>query len=185
MSRSAIVAGVLTGCILAVACHRPPAVALGVADKPLLERQFCWWAVLRTSRAPVSVAARFRQAYAEMKLGRISSGELGDTTWAHAGPTTVIGQSTYGAYESGVMAYTRGDSTHFRYFISISAPPGGWTHPGDSLQASMGDIDFCADVARHASIGWTQPARPTGEESLSLWYATPWVGVSRDSVAPH
>ena len=51
-------------------------------------------------------------------------------------------------YESGVIAYPLGDSTHFRYFVRINSPAGGWKVAADSIQATGRNIDFCADIAR-------------------------------------
>ena len=183
MSRSVILAScALCSCILASACrHQTPAAEAPAAAPSSHVREYCWWAVLRSRRTPDSVAARFRRAYSELRLARITTGTWGDTVWAHAGPTWVSTNTTNASYESGAVAYSRGDSTHFRYYVTIAAPPGGWIRQSDSVEANRRDIDFCADIARHAAIGWTAPNEPTGEESLSVWNANPWSAARQDS----
>ena len=186
-SCSAILAsGILLGCMLLTGCHRQAQTApTPAAVKSPRLREYCWWAVLRSARSPDSVAVRFQRAYKELMLGKITSGRLGDTAWAHAGPSWISNSTTNASYESGALAYAIGDSTHFRYFVTISAPPGGWIRQSDSVEASRGDIDFCTNIARRASIGWTQPNNPTGEESLALWESHPWVGNHPDSLTQH
>jgi hypothetical protein len=174
---------ILLGCMLITGCHRQtqPAPSLATAKSPRV-REYCWWAVLRSARPPDSVAVRFQRAYQELMLGKVTSGRRGDTAWAHAGPSWISNRATNASYESGALAYPIGDSTHFRYYVTISAPPGGWIRQSDSVEASRGDIDFCTNIARHASIGWTAPNNPTGEESLALWALDPWMENSPDSI---
>jgi hypothetical protein len=175
---------ILLGCMLITGCHQqaPPAPTLAAVESPRL-REYCWWAVLRTKRPPDSVAARFARAYKELSLGKVTNGRWGDTAWAHAGPSWISTRTTNASYESGALAYALGDSTHFRYYVVIAAPPGGWIRQSDSVEASGGDIDFCTNIARHASIGWAAPNNPTGEESLALWGLDPWVQNRPDSIA--
>jgi hypothetical protein len=177
---------ILLGWMLITGCHQqaPPARTLAGAKVPRL-REYCWWAVLRSARPPDSVAARFERAYKELSLGKARSGRWGDTAWAHAGPSWISTRTTNASYESGALAYTLGDSTHFRYYVVIAAPPGGWIRQSDSVEASNGDIEFCTDIARHASIGWTAPSNPTGEESLALWGLDPWVENRPDTSTRH
>jgi hypothetical protein len=175
---------VLTGSLL-VACQHQATPATSAAQ-PLSSRnrEFCWWAPLGTMSSPDSTAGRFRRAYAELKLANVSMGKRGDTAWAHAGPSALPTRTTNALYESGALAYPERDSTKFRYFVAISAPPGGWNHSSDSVSANAGDLDLCADIARRAAIKWNAPKAPTGEESMPLWNASPWNDDSRDST-PH
>jgi hypothetical protein len=177
---------ILLGCMLVTSCHQQARLAptLAAVERPRL-REYCWWAVLRSVRPPDSVAARFERAYKELSLGKVTSGRWGDTAWAHAGPSWISTRTTNASYESGALAYALGDSTHFRYYVVIAAPPGGWIRQSDSVEASKGDIDFCTNIARHASIGWTAPSNPTGEESLPLWESDPWEENRPDSLTRH
>jgi hypothetical protein len=182
MSRSAIVTwSILSSCILVGCRHRAEPMDAPTAMTRPHVREYCWWAVLRSSRSPDSVGARFKRAYEELELSTVSTGRWGDTVWAHAGPSRVSTRMTNASYESGALAYALGDSTHFRYFVAITAPPGGWIRRSDSVEATKGDIDFCTDIARHAAIGWTAPNEPAGEESLPLWSADPWRTSHQDS----
>ena len=76
---------------------------------------------------------------------------------------------TRALYESNLVAYRRGDSTHFRYYVTIARPSQGWASTEDSTGAIDGSLDFCAEIARRAAVGWTAPRSPTGEEALTFW----------------
>jgi hypothetical protein len=178
MRRNTVTVGIaLMGCILSAACrHQAPAIAhvAPVANGSEQAREFCWWAVLRSGRSADSVAGRFRRAFEELELANISAGRWGDTAWAHGGPSSVSTRAANASYESGVLAYPHGDSTHFRYFVLIAAPPGGWKLAADSVEATSHNIEFCADIARRVQVGTVAPRSPTGEETLSVWKARPW-----------
>ena len=175
---------ILVGSLLIIACQhqRPPSPASAEVASTHL-REYCWWAVLRSARAPDSVTARFARAYKELKLVRVTSGKSGDTAWAHAGPSWISTNRTNASYESGALAYSVGDSTHLRYFVTIAAPPGGWIRQSDSVEESRRDIKFCTEIARAASIGWIAPGNPTGEESLAVWDSNPWAAHLQDSAS--
>ena len=171
----------LTASILVACRHQATPPTSAAAPLPSRTREFCWWAVLRAASAPDSIAGRFQRAYSELNLANVATGKWGDTAWAHAGPSSAPMRTTNVLYESGALSYPTGDSTKFRYFVAISAPPGGSTRSSDSVAASAGDLDVCADIARRASIRWSAPKSPTGEESMPLWDASPWNDASRGS----
>jgi hypothetical protein len=173
----------LTGSILLACQHQATPATSAAVPLSSRSREFCWWAVLRAASAPDSIAGRFQRAYSELNLANVATGTWGDTAWAHAGPSSAPMRTTNVLYESGALAYRTGDSTKFRYFVAISAPPGGWIRSSDSVAASAGDLDFCADIARRASIRWSAPKSPTGEESMPLWDASPWNDAPRGG--PH
>jgi len=176
---------VVVSSALTMACrHQGAPISVAEPAVAARSREFCWWAVLRSVRTPDSISARFRHAYSEMGFVSVTSGTVGDTTWAHAGPDTLASRARHVSYESGAIAYPRGAIAHFRYFVAIAPPSGGWTAKEDSVTAAAGDIDFCAEVAHRSAIMWSAPPRPTGEESLPLWNADPW-GASRVSVHQH
>jgi hypothetical protein len=167
---------------LVVACHHQaaPVVASGSAPTST-QRAFCS-PVLRSTPMPDSVVASFRRAYKEMRLANVTTGRWGDTVWAHAGAFESPTFKTTALYESGAIAYFRDDSTHFRFFVITSAPPGGWARATDSVAASGVHFDYCAAAFRLASpIGFYVPQERIGEESLSLWNASPWDGIFPDS----
>jgi hypothetical protein len=167
---------------LVVACrHQASRVAASVSAPTSMPREFCS-PVLRSTRMPDSIVDRFRQAYREMRLANVTTGSWGDTLWVHAGPSEAATSRTSALYESGAVAYPRDDSTLFRFFVMTSAPPGGWARAADSVTASGVHFDYCAAALRLViPIGIYVPKEVTGEESLSLWNASPWSGIPPDS----
>ena len=106
--------------------------------------------------------------------------QRGDTAWAHAQPTSLPGW--YGAtYSVRVVAFRVGDSTHFRHFIGVAPPAGGWPAAHDSVTAdgrqvsvnpSGATIGFCGALGRAAQVHGTAPPNPDGEEKLGIWTRT-------------
>ena len=152
-----------------------------VVHAPLaLEESHCWWAVFRTTLPPDSVATHFVRAFTQLGLRGARWTRHGDTTWAHAEPTMLADR--HGAtYAARVVAYRAGDSTHFRHFVSVVPPAGGWPASYDSItadgrhlsvRAAGGPIDFCGALGRTAEVHGTAPADPDGEEKLELWTRT-------------
>jgi len=174
ISRSAAASLALVGLFGGTSCRRQ----LAVEAAPLaLREQHCWWAVFRTTLPPDSVAVHFVHAFAQLGLRGGRWTQRGDTTWAHAGPTTLT--TWHGAiYAARVVAYRVGDSTHFRHFVSVAPPPGGWPASYDSVTAdgrhiaispSGSPIGFCGALGRAAEVHGTAPADPDGEEKLEIW----------------
>lgn len=179
MTRAHLITGITVAVALgAAACHRSAVPA----PAPLaMQEEYCWWAVFRTALPPDSVAGHFVHAFAQLGLRDGSWSQRGDTTWAHAGPTRLDAQ--HGAiYAARVVAYRAGDSTHFRHYVSVALPAGGWPASYDSATADgrhvavnpAGDrIGFCGALGRAANVHGTAPASPDGEEKLELWTRTP------------
>jgi hypothetical protein len=161
-----------------VGCRQPaPAEAAPVA----LREGPCWWAVFRTALPPDSVAEHFVRAFDKLGLTRASWTQRGDTTWAHAGPTKLDADWRGATYAARVVAYRRGDSTHFRHFVSVAPPAGGWAASYDSVTAdgrhvainpAGASIGFCGMLGRAAAVHGTAPREPDGEEMLPLWTRT-------------
>jgi len=155
-------------------CRRPePAAPAPLA----LKENHCWWAVFRTTLPPDSVAGHFVDAFQALGLRGSAWTQRGDTTWAHSEPTKL--DSWHGAtIAARVVAYRAADSTHFRHFVAMAPPPGGWPESYDSVTAdgrhlaispSGSPIGFCGALGRAAQVHGTAPADPDGEEKLQLW----------------
>ena len=155
-------------------CRRPEPVA----PVPLtLKEQYCWWAVFRTALPPDSVALHFVDAFRALGLQDGAWTQRGDTVWAHSAPTTLPGWYR-ATVRARVVAYRVGDSTHFRHFVAVAPPSGGWPPPYDSvtsdgrhvtLSPSGSPTGFCGTLGRAARVHGTAPPDPDGEEKLELW----------------
>ena len=161
----------LAASLIGAGCRRRPAPM--PAPAPLLDEEYCWWAVLRTALPPDSVAARFERAFTEVGLTGAARASRADTAWAHAGPTLLRGEAA-GLYESRAVAYRRGDSTHFRYFVAAARPrPEDRAQPADPAERGPSPVGFCGQIARTAAIPTSVPPSPTGEEALPVWTRRP------------
>lgn len=161
----------LTG---AAACHRtapPPPAPVTLAE------HHCWWAVFRTPLPPDSVAVHFARAFDELGLRGGRWKQRGDTTWASADPTRLDSWSG-GTFSARVVAVRMGDSTHFRHFVGVAPPAGGWPAAHDSVAAdgrhfaidpAGAAIGFCGALGRAARVHGTAPADPDGEVKLDIW----------------
>jgi hypothetical protein len=119
----------------------------------------------------------FVGAFQEQGLRGGTWTQRGDTVWAHAQPTSLT--DWHGAtYSARVVAYRAGDSTHFRHFVSVAPPSGGWPASYDSVTVdgrhvaigpSGSPIGFCGALGRAARVHGTAPGNPDGEEKLELW----------------
>ena len=156
------------------ACHRSvPQESAPVA----LTENHCWWAVFRTPLPPDSVAVHFVRAFDQLGLRGASWVQRGDTAWARALPTALAKWSG-GTFAARVVAVRMGDSTHFRHFIGVAPPAGGWPPAHDSVTAdgrhlainpASATIGFCGALGRAAQVHGTAPAEPDGEEKLDIW----------------
>ena len=126
----------------------------------------CWWAVTRSPLPLDSVVARFAGAFRTVGLDAVSTKRIADSAWVHGGPT-VIPEMGGATYESRVVGYWDGSSTHFRQFVSLRQ------NRSDSANAGQRTIPFCATTARAAAVQAIVPQTPTGEESLKLWTRVP------------
>jgi hypothetical protein len=149
--------------ISAAGCHNqvPPLspTARGAEDP-------CWWTVMRSPLSPDSLALSFQQAFKTVGLTNPTMTRLADTAWVRAGPTRMA-ESAGAIYESRVVAYWHGDSTHYRQYVAITR------QPGDSVNFGQRSIPFCAATARAASVRGSAPQAPTGEETLKIWTRRP------------
>jgi hypothetical protein len=152
--------------ILGVACRRPTSAAVRPAG---LKEGHCWWAVLRSTRPPDSVAARFTDAFIQAGFSTVIFKRNADTAWSTASATQldIGGPATF---TSRAIAYWHGDSTHFRYFVDVQ--PSSGASP-DSVDRSKNVLAFCSQIARSAAIGWSAPRDPTGDEGLAIWSRVP------------
>jgi hypothetical protein len=157
--------GALIACvvILAASCHNQVPILSPTARG---REDPCWWTVMRSPLSPDSVALRFQQAFRAVGLTNPTMTSLADTAWVHAGPTRMV-ESAGAIYESRVVAYWHGDSTHYRHYLAITR------QPGDSVNFGQRAIPFCAATARAAGVQGSAPQAPTGEETLKIWTRTP------------
>jgi hypothetical protein len=161
-------------------CHRA-ALPMPAASAPLaLEEEYCWWTVFRTTLPPDSVAEHFVRAFAQLGLSGGTRAARGDTAWAHAEPTTRT-EWPGGTFAARVVAYRVGDSTHFRHFVSVAPPAGGWPASHDSVTADGrhvsispqgARIGLCGALGRATQVHGTAPVNPDGEEKLDIWTST-------------
>lgn len=160
-----------------VGCHRQhvaTARAHGALASP--DWDYCWWAAMRTTIPPDSVAVRFERGFTAIGLTDATWAHSADTAWAHAGPTPLRdGEQQLPAgvtYESRAVAYATGDSTHFRYWFRTNPPQGGWARAADSVEATR-PFAICGRIAQAADIQSSVPKFPTGEETLAVWRHRP------------
>lgn len=173
-SSSAFTAALLAlGTALGTGCrHR--AAAAPPTPAPATE-EYCWWTLLRTSLPPDSVAARFQRGYAAAGLTGAAWTSRADTAWARAGPTPLAG-SPGPSYASRAVAFRQGDSTSFRYFVTVAPPASraGRAPAADSGTRWMNHMGLCGTVARAAGVLWSTPRRPpNAEDSLAVWARVP------------
>ena len=161
-------------------CHRAAPAQSAASAPPALQEEYCWWTVFRTTLPPDSVAEHFVGAFAQLGLRGGTWTARGDTAWAHAEPTQRTDWPG-GTFAARVVAYRVGDSTHFRHFVSVAPPAGGWPASRDSVTAdgrhvsispSGSRIGFCGALGRASQVHGTAPANPDGEEKLDLWTRT-------------
>jgi len=144
-------------------CHRPAQLASTPVEQPKYEH--CWWAALRTSMPPDSVAARYAGAFATLGLTKTGWSHQADTAWAEGGPTVVTRADGTASISARVVAYRRGDTTLVRPFNSVR-PIG---------PANLGGlkIGFCQDAIRTARAGVTAPSGEERDDSLPVWRRRP------------
>lgn len=177
LGRRVVAAGgaVLLAAALAAGCHRTPPAALAPV---VLQEHYCWWAVFRTTLPPDSVAEHFVHAFDQLGLRGGAWSQRGDTAWARAEPTSLASWHG-GTYSARVVAFRVGDSTHFRHFVGVGAPAGGWPAAYDSVTADGRHVslspangsffEFCGALGHAALVHGTAPREPDGEEKLDIW----------------
>lgn len=165
----------LTACTVAssIGCHHParaePAPAPAIPEH-------CWWAVYHSPLRADTIVAHFARAYERAGLATVATGAVADTMWAQAGPTVLHGAHGAATYAARVVAYQRGDSAHFRQYVSVVAPadsaaPNDGTAPGTSEAGRR--IAFCGALGKAAQVSGWAPRDPDGEEKLDVWRQRP------------
>ena len=164
------------------ACHRQ---APASASAPVAASETaCWWTVYRSGLPVDTVAVHLVNAFSAVGLTDASWVRQGDTAWAHAGPTRIAARFG-GTFSARAVAFQRGDSTLYRYFVTAEPPPGGWRKGYDSVTvnnthisvvpASSG-LGMCAAIASRAQNGGKAPKAPNGEETMAVWSSQPRAG---------
>lgn len=126
--------------------------------------------MLRSSRPPDSVAARFTQAFIQAGFPIVTFKRSADTAWATANLAR-LDTPNAALVSTRAVAYWHGDSTHFRYYVAVRGPEGG--QASDTTDASRRVLEMCGQIARNAAIGWSAPRNPTGDETLPIWSRIP------------
>jgi len=168
-----------TTLVVATGCHHR---ASGTAPSPTrVEENPCWWTVFRTTLPVDTVTAHLVSAFTTLGLTNATSAQQGDTAWAKAGATRLDAWRG-GTYWARMAAFRRGDSTLYRYFVTVTPPPGGWPAAYDtvtsdgrgvSVNPAASMIGFCQAIARVSANHGTSPREPNGEESLPVWRRRP------------
>ena len=164
---------------LSAACSRqaPAPVSAPVAAT----ETSCWWTVFRSELPVDTVAVHLVSAFSTLGLTSATSVQHGDTAWASAGPTRLASRFG-GTFSARAVAFQRGDSTLYRYFVTAAPPPGGWGHGYDSVTITGGHISvvpassalgLCAAVASTMQNRGKAPKQPNGEELLAIWSSRP------------
>lgn len=164
---------------LTAACHRQAPVSesgpVAAAETP------CWWTVYRSALPLDTVAGHLVNAFSAQGLTGAAWERQGDTAWASAGPTRIAARFG-GTFSVRAVAFQRGDSTLYRYFVTAAPPPGGWRAGYDSVTVTgrrmsvtpaSSAIGLCVGIASLAQNGGTAPKEPNGEETLPIWSRLP------------
>lgn len=174
MRRSLISLAILTalGGMVAGGCHRRLLTTIPTAAHKANE-EHCFWTAFRTTLPPDTVASRYVQAFTSLGLSAASASHLADTAWANAGPTVIAFPEGRNTYAARVVAYRRGDTTLYRAFVTVTAPPGGWSTPDDSGHVGARTIPFCGRMARAAQVHGTTSGMPGALEVSEVWRSRP------------
>jgi hypothetical protein len=182
--------GAAAAIALGAACQRQAPVA---ATSPVAASETpCWWTVYRSELPVDTVAVHLVNAFSALGLTDATWVRQGDTAWAHAGPTRLASRFG-GTFAARAVAFQRGDSTLYRYFVTAAPPPGGWRHGYDSVTVTGGHISvipassylgLCASIASTAQNGGKAPKQPNGEETLAVWSSRPASGAAAATAAP-
>ena len=174
---------------LTAGCHRQApvseAVPVAAAETP------CWWTVYRSALPLDTVAVHLMNAFSAHGLTGATWERQGDTAWASAGPTRLATRFG-GTFAVRAVAFQRGDSTLYRYFVTAAPPAGGWRPGYDSVTVTGrhmsvtpagSGLGLCVDIASSAQNGGKAPKAPNGEESLPIWSSRPAPRAAADPAA--
>jgi hypothetical protein len=175
---------------LTAACHRQAPVSesapVAAAENP------CWWTVYRSALPLDTVVAHLVNAFSVQGLTGAKWERQGDTAWASAGPTRLATRFG-GTFAMRAVAFQRGDSTLYRYFVTAAPPAGGWRPGYDSVTTTgrhmsvtpaSSAIGLCVGIASLARNGGIAPREPNGEETLAIWSSRPAAGPATTEVLP-
>ena len=167
--RRALLRQIVLAAVLATSGCRRPSVASSPAPSAAVE-EYCWWHVMSSPMHVDTVAARFASAFTAFGLRDVRRGRQADTAWATASLTDLGGQPGSARYAGRMVGYQKGDSTHFRSYVTVQAPLRG-SQPVDTADetATGGHIAACNAIARAAAVHASAPAAATGEEALKVW----------------
>lgn len=157
MGRNIVLAAIALAA--ALACRHRVAVA-PTAENP------CWSYVASSPLPPEGVARRYMDAFHAVGLGDPMWFTHADTAWALTHPVALDSAGQGARYAARVVAFRKGDSTHFRQYVTRLAAAA--TSPADSASA-RGLTHLCAEINHAAAIDTTAPSAPTGDETLSVW----------------
>ncbi len=133
------------------------------------------------STLPVdSVGSEFRRSFITLGQSGMNWKKFGDTVFVRAGPAPLPPRespwdtTSYGAsYWTRMVAFPKGDSTHFRLYVAIVAPARGWKKEADSVSAYR-PIDLCARIGKTVGFRWIRrTGDPAEEESFPVWSRVP------------
>ena len=117
-----------------------------------------------------TVAARFANAFTSVGLLDARWEHQADTAWATASLTELPQQGGAVRYASRMVGYQKGDSTHFRTYVTIQPPLVGWqladTADGAATRRRSA---ACNAIARAAAVNASASAAATGEETFTVW----------------
>jgi hypothetical protein len=171
--------GVLTGSLLllatGLACAPRRAATPSSAAVAAGTTDHCWWSTHRSTLPPDSIAVRFERAFAAVGFSGVTQGSAADTAWTQTEATVLPGAPPDALRTMWAVAYRRGDSTHYRYFVESAriSPTETVAASGTTPAAPAGVILLCTAVARAAAIPGVQPPQPTGEEADEVWRRRP------------
>jgi hypothetical protein len=156
-----------------ISCRRqtapvPPAPA--VAQWP--HDEHCWWTSIHTALPVDTVGGRFARAFSSVGLTGIVSQRIGDTVLVRGGPTELLDAKGRALYASRAVAYQLGDSTRFRWYLSV-APRADGAGSVDSSNRGDRSIPFCGQIGKAVAISGMMTRDPTADDSIAVWDRVP------------
>ena len=113
---------------------------------------------------------RFANAFSAVGMTGATWAHEADTAWASAAVTRLAGDSSGAGYGSRVVAYLKGDSTHYRYYVTFAERAGSAPLAADTTNdATRRRIGMCSEIARIAAVHGSPSREPAGDEDLELW----------------
>ena len=91
---------------------------------------------------------RFARAFTTSGLTGATTLQVGDTAWAHAGPSPLSDFNAEVRFEARVEAFRQADSTRVRYEVGIAPPAGSWSAFADTIAAKRRGSALCSEIGR-------------------------------------